>query len=279
MIIVADNKEKKQLKKIWMECYEDPEEYVDFFFQNGFGKCTCICESSGDLILGALYLFECCIVPFGQPAFYWYAGGVLPSFRGQGIYRKIIDHALYLAKEEGRVSLCFPAPGLDKFYRKMGMADDYLCNVFQFRLENDGAIFPLNWKPLSLDESINIFRKTENACTDGSVVWQKDTMEYVVKENLFCNGFCDMLSFEGMEYYLFGQKHNAKLYISETNIPLPIMMKIKNSLMLHYKASAAQVKYPAGRYTENGCEAKQVLTCMGNGGFEEMKKWFVLNML
>lgn len=279
MIITADSREKVQLKKIWMECYDDPEDYVDFFFQNGFGKCRCICESEDGLIVGALYLFECSIVPLGQPAFYWYAGGVLPSFRGKGVYRKIINHVLNLAKMEERISLCYPAPGLDKFYKKVGLTDDYLCNVCHFQLENNGPIFPLEWKTLSVEESVKIFRKTENACAKGSVVWQKDVMKYVVQENLFCNGFCHMISFEGKEYYLFGQNHNGKLYISETNIPLPVMSKIKNSLMIHYKASAVQVKYPIGSCTKNGRETEQVLSCMGNGGFENIKKWFVLNML
>lgn len=279
MVISSGKINKQQLKEIWLECYDDPENYVDFFFQNGFGKCKCICEETDGLILGVLYLFKCNIVPDGKPAYYWYAGGVRRDFRGRGIYRKIVSEAFRLAEEENRISLCFPAPGLENFYKKKGMSDDYLCDICHLQLSTGAKILPLKWETLSLDESIHIFRKTENTFGKGSAVWQTDVMEYVIKENQFCNGFCDKIIFEGKEYYLLGQKHNAEIIISETNILLPMMQKIKDSVISHYGASAASIKYPAGRYPKNKYGTERVLSCIGNGGFSNIDKWFVLNML
>ena len=121
-----------QLKKLWMECFDDPEAFIDGFFETGYAPDKCRCIREGERIVAALYWLDAEF--HGQKLAYLYAVATDPGFRGRGLCRSLMSDTHRLLKTRGyAASLLLPGePVLRLMYEKMGyrnccQAEEFSC--------------------------------------------------------------------------------------------------------------------------------------------------------
>ncbi|MBQ7896376.1 MAG: GNAT family N-acetyltransferase [Oscillospiraceae bacterium] len=120
-----------ELKRLWAECFGDPEQMVDSFYamlpSMGFGLCA---EAEGK-IAGAAHMIQGMSLEKDRniPCAYLYAVGVFSEFRSRGVGSGLSRACAELAKERGAEIICTqPAKkSLYKWYEEIIGTEHKLC--------------------------------------------------------------------------------------------------------------------------------------------------------
>lgn len=123
----ADKNDVTQLKRLWLECFDDTEEAVDLFFDKNWCHMRVFCAKDDKKIVSALYLVD--TVLNGDKAHYLCGASTKPDYRKRGIMAGLIDFALEAAKQDGdKFSVLMPANlSLYEYYAGFGYKTE--CSV------------------------------------------------------------------------------------------------------------------------------------------------------
>ena len=108
------------LRKLWQDSFGDTEDFLDSFFATAYHPDRCRCITDSGKILGALYWFDCLYQ--GESLAYLYAIATHPSYRNQGICRRLMQETHQHLAQQGYLGTLL-VPGnktLFDFYKKMG---------------------------------------------------------------------------------------------------------------------------------------------------------------
>ncbi|MBQ2686135.1 MAG: GNAT family N-acetyltransferase [Clostridia bacterium] len=121
------------LKRLWLLCFDDGKQFVDLFFERLFDKCICVCAVKGENIAAAQYLIECEFD--GKKAYYGYAVGTDPAYRGEGICADMQKAVIGELEKKNVLYFLSPASeGLKGYYKRIGFADGFFENRISARL-------------------------------------------------------------------------------------------------------------------------------------------------
>lgn len=116
--------ETEQLKQIWKHCFGDNEEYIRFYFNNGYSRDHTIVCAEENRILSMLTLLPAKITE-GKKEYlggYIYAAATLPEFQGRGLMRRLENACAEMAFSNGAEFLSLVPAGASLFgmYQKLG---------------------------------------------------------------------------------------------------------------------------------------------------------------
>ena len=127
----AGQKDREELRCLWLESFEDIPEAVDFFLSNWLFPGNCVAAWDQGKLVAALYLLPGVWQDEGKryPAQYIYGAATAPAFRGQGWMGRVLAFAdSTAAKKRGaQVSSLYP------FYAQYGYE-----TVFYTRMVDKG---------------------------------------------------------------------------------------------------------------------------------------------
>lgn len=136
----ANEKDISVLKKMWKDIFNDPDNYIDLFFDNKMKLKYTFVAREYEQIVSTAYLINSPILTDDNktiPAFYMCGISTSQEARGKGYARKVIDHCFEFAKNEG-AELCYLVPAnlsLFDFYKKLGMTPFTYLIKNEFRPE------------------------------------------------------------------------------------------------------------------------------------------------
>lgn len=112
-----------QLRCLWQEAFGDTDLFLDIFFRTAFSYDRCLCILDEDTVAAVLYWFDCSMEQ--QKLAYIYAVVTRPSYRGQGLCRRLISDTHKLLKSRGydSAALVPQKESLRKMYAGMGYED------------------------------------------------------------------------------------------------------------------------------------------------------------
>ncbi len=120
MIITADKAMVPQLKELWLCCFQDAAEDVDYFFDRRFESAEGLADMQDGAPAGMLFLLR------AGTAQYVYALAVHPAFRGGGIAGGLLAEAQRRGRQSGLSTFLVPAEeGLFRFYKNKGFYTRY----------------------------------------------------------------------------------------------------------------------------------------------------------
>ncbi len=216
--------DQKSIRLLWQDCFGDPYEYIDFYLSKRFKPEFCaILEDNGDVI-GMIHLLKCTVYP-NQKAFYWYAAGIRSDRRKEGLFRKLAQYVKEQTNRLGYKNLCVPAPGLEKYYQSLGFSFAYTATDEIFI--NDCSSFSCDRVSIQEASAEDFLNETFQI---GDTLWDKDAVEYAMKENVYCNGFLLKITIQDQSYHCFAIRKENSFLIEYHNIPNEVFLKIKNSL-------------------------------------------------
>lgn len=121
------------LKILWQEAFDDPENFIDFFFSKIYSPERCHCILDQGMPASALYWFDCDLK--GRKLAYVYAVATLKSHRGQGLAQKLIHETHEILREQGYAGVILVPAGekLFTFYKKLGYEVATTCSRLTYQ--------------------------------------------------------------------------------------------------------------------------------------------------
>lgn len=243
MIIQGTRQMIPALSRIWAACFGDSPEYIRFFMEKRFPTCRCfVWVEEGEIVAG-IYLLPCSLG--SGPAFYSYAGGVLPQFRCKGIFEKLYFAVRDFSKERGAELTIVPAPGTERYYLKRGYRP-----AFSFRqrtYEGVGAQRNLVLQDATAERYV-LLRDQAFADLD-YVQWSREAVEYALEENRFCGGFAKIIVGE-QDNLIFGKKIGDTLIITETTLSPEMAERLAPELCRRWNTKRVSFRFPAAKGEE-----------------------------
>lgn len=226
----ASSEHIPELKRIWKVCFNDEDLYIDFFFENKFSSCNCIVATDNGKAIGSAYLMPVSVYEYGmvKKGFYGYAIGILPEYRGKGIYAKmdtliydyIVKNNIFYILSPANEKLC-------DFYKSLGFTETAF--VSERILTSSGKAKDYNSHKLSADD----YYRLRNF--DNMIFWDKASLKYALLENEFVGG--ENLYLPSMDVFALVRKQDDYMIVTESNVTEENIQKITNYLCERYNTS------------------------------------------
>lgn len=217
-ISYADNSHITELKEIWHECFGDSFDYINFFFENRFESVKTVIALYDGKTIGAAYLMPVKAYEYGalKNGWYGYAIGILKAFRKNGIYKMMHEKIMKDINEKNEFyTLCPANEKLCEFYSSLGFKDfSYLNTVEIKKRKADNKVFE---KAVTTKKYLELRNKYFNS--DGMIFWNKEAIEYAIKENEFCGGFTSEIILSEKSFVIMARPFENTIRIIESTVP------------------------------------------------------------
>lgn len=230
MLTLAKDGMRTDLERIWKMCFDDPADYVRYFFDYKYNPNTCavyVDESVGRPV-AMLHMLEGYITEDSEiiPVQYIYAAATRPDYQRRGIMRQLIEFARRCAQVRGQKYMIL-VPGsreLFRFYEKLGF---YRCfkvrNVYMTRKDlitlsgaakNSATASDMRTAKLSLAD-IHAVRRDMLVDREGFVTWDLRSFKYAAGAFEFSGGKI-ITANDGIDAgYAFCYEEDGKVMVDE----------------------------------------------------------------
>ena len=108
------------LKALWKQAFGDTDAFIDGFFRTGFNPWRCRCVYVEDKPVSVVYWFDC--LWQNKPVAYLYAIATDKAYRGQGLFRQLLQNTHEYLADCGYVGAVLVPAEKDLFamYEKLG---------------------------------------------------------------------------------------------------------------------------------------------------------------
>jgi predicted acetyltransferase len=177
--------ELDQMKRLWTKCFHDPEDYVDFYYQNGYKDSRTLVSVEDDGTVSAMLTIFPSLLYTKTSIYkggYLYAVATHPRFRRQGYMARLEERACReVLKFGGKYVTLVPAsPELFSMYQKLGYQSRY----------------SLYHSTVTLEEI-----QSKNSLTNLSEIGES---YFIPLRQLFLNSFSESVQFDGyMQHYCY----------------------------------------------------------------------------
>ncbi|MBE6753334.1 MAG: GNAT family N-acetyltransferase [Ruminococcaceae bacterium] len=196
MITLAKDGMRTDLERIWRLCFNDPPEYVKYFFDFRYNPNSCVVyvdESIGRPV-AMLHLLDASLTEDSEivPIQYIYAAATRPDYQGRGIMRQLLEFARQytLYRRQKYIVLLPGSKELYKFYedkgyhrcfriRKVFMTRQELTSLAGQPKEDTDSLYREKNAATRLNLSdIHAIRRDVLADREGFVTWDFPAVRY-----------------------------------------------------------------------------------------------------
>ena len=205
-----------QMCRLWRLVFGDSEDYIMQFYRHWFGKAVCLTALDGGQVVGILHLLPVRTADSGRKRLssYLYACAVLPEFRRQGIFRRMLQTVTEELLHPEELSVILPASEhLFTYYGKAGFQRLPFCSTLTCHAAQDTPYQELLVSELQTPDFVRLRRPlAEQSFLTG---WDSTGLSYAITEARFCGGMAKKIICGGREYAMIGFLQNGTLGISE----------------------------------------------------------------
>lgn len=186
---LSNELDKLELMKIWKQCFKDTDDSINYFFLKKFkpNKCT-VCEVDSKVV-ASLYMLDVYISIEGsvEKAYYLYAAGTLPEYRGRGYMKSLISYANIIQFYRGKkYSILLPAnDSLYDYYKILGYKKFFKSGFLELsNLQMKNYIRNIDILNENVDfEKVSLLRYKLCVNNSGSIVWEEQAIKYAFEIN------------------------------------------------------------------------------------------------
>lgn len=170
------------LRKLWQEAFDEPEDFTDLFFAKGFSPDRYHCIKENGIPVSALYWFDCYLGE--QKLAYIYGVATLKTHQGKGLAGKLLQETHNILQGQGYAgTILVPASqSLFDFYRKFG----YQTTTFSTKVTCNAAATAVAIRKISPEEYARLHPAFQ---PEGGVLQGDDALT-------FLQGYCDFYAGE-----------------------------------------------------------------------------------
>ena len=236
------------LKMLWKKGFKDEDGYIDFFFSKRYKpENTFVYMESGSPVSMAS-VFNAKLfrkneqLPNGDflPAGYIYAVTTLPEHQGKGFSTAILEHINNIYP----TTFLVPLAGALGFYEKRGFSPAFTLSELELRL-CDLKAPDKNFKTKTVTPDEYSYIRDSHFINDGYICWDTEAIAYALAENNYCGGSAVKIEIDekkGTHGILLYGKHNDRLLIIETTLPLLMLRDVAYNLMKQEGVNTCHVR-------------------------------------
>lgn len=170
-----------RLKELWLHCFSDSMEDINYFFEHRFKEEESLVMMAEEVPAAMMFLLPAAVAGSGQEASYIYAFATHPNFRGRGIATRLLAAAIERSQKEGRlVFLCPADKELEGFYAKRGFYPSFSAGIIEGEMpqnrlwQKTNANYVHNAEIRNSAKNEFFTQRFESACClSQSFLWQK----------------------------------------------------------------------------------------------------------
>ena len=203
-----------ELKEIWKECFEDSDNYIDFYYKKRFQKENTLVYLLDDKIVSMLTMLPAQIQKEGkyQSVRYIYALGTRKAYRKRGYAKRLLEEAERKTKEP--FILIPETKALFSYYRKLGFEFNFFLTKDKKRREE------IIWdeRVIEVAEAAQYKHiRDEKFKREGYLQWNEEAISYAIEENRFLGGEAYIIKDlkTGEKDIVFVRKQNEDIEILE----------------------------------------------------------------
>ena len=244
-IRLASERDIPDLCAIWQSAFEDPEDYIKYFYSENFKRILIPVYALDGKPVSMIHLMDAFFSDGEEdfPVRFIYAAATLPAYRSNGFMQTLILDAKRAAEENGYGLFLKPSPRLREFYAGLGFMEDSRFRVFRTAPEKPGtngaACFPL---------SAEEYNRMRNSALGARpyVKWPDAHVKWCVDENDFCGGktLAVELSGDSNRHYLTGYAAKSVLHVTETDLSPGQLRDAASALCGLFGADSMEVLFP-----------------------------------
>lgn len=185
----------EDVRRMWEETFNDPEDFVDYYFDNIWKKNKVLSAYLGDELIGMVHLNPYQVSYMGEICNSYYVVGVAvsPDMRGRGVMKMMMKKVMNDIGDE--CPFIFLMPKKQEYYNSLGFRQIYNTRVLDLSfvdLDEFERDVMDNYSSLNLSVA-HMSELSDKELSDFSI-WLNDIMEQEY------NGFCvrDMLYLKDM---------------------------------------------------------------------------------
>lgn len=208
----AEKEMERELKTLWRLLYpEDSGEYIDLFFRNRFVPEETAVVTEEDRVCGVMYLLPC-VLSGGRNAFYAYAGGIHPEYRGRGYFRLLIETLARGCTMRDAALFLVPGENLWDFYRGAGFNREFWRKALVLAPEAYGIEIKI--LPCTAKE----YAAMRTGLPEETPLWDISALEYAAKEAAFGGGGMIRIKGGGIHGTALVTKREEDILLQETTL-------------------------------------------------------------
>ena len=226
-IRLAAKQEIPELCKIWKTCFNDSEEYIEYFYKENFDSIRTYIYCADGMPVSMVHIFDAVICDGNRShkAMYAYAGGTLPEYRHNGYFEAVMRHVQNTAVTGREILFFKPAPHLISYYRFLGCVNGSFFRIVTFSPEE-------NQTYAFADISETEYNRLRDSAFSGTayVKWSDDYIRWCIYENAFFSGRTLKTVINGKEHFILVYPEGDILVINETDMSLSELKQVGSSL-------------------------------------------------
>lgn len=215
-IAFALKNDEKKLKTLWKSAFNDPERYIESYYNNRDNLSKTLVLRLDDKIVSMLEIMEIYLKINGvlKKGIYIYACATDKKYQNRGYMHLLLTHAYNFAKTNHyQFLLLVPqSKKLIEFYKKQGFNISLFNDVKKY-VKDDSKRERCNIKPCSEEVFVNLKSDFENSF-NCSVIHTKEMLKMIYKQTIASNG--QVLLLDNQIYAICYNKKNF-LFIQEVN--------------------------------------------------------------
>lgn len=294
-------KQKEELKAIWIEAFGDTEAYINMFFEYCLEHVfvwlyEIVNETDGTREIAAAAYEFCFETSEGNKVDYGYAGAVLKKYQGRFIWNDMLESIIKRACDE---NIMLYTIHMDPYMRRYGKKNGLPYMIYgeqhfiknkksskNLKIKKDSAYTALNIKFTKANSEFIHSSRNENTENINAeyIVYPMWFLEFIRADKEFCSNCFEKLHIEDKDYYLIGNIEEADedlfskvLRIEETNIEYDTLVKYRTEICGEYNVDALMYFIPCACRNEE--EAAGALVYLAQGTDNCRKLWPTLNIL
>ena len=240
----AQKKDIPALCKIWAQCFNDSEEYINYFYSENFSRIEILVFCVDEKPVSAVHLLSASFTDGdkSQKAKLVYATGTLPERRKNGYMGELIKNACEEAKQKGYALFLKPSsPPLVDYYKKFGFE---IASRFSL-----ATIYPADTQGKTFSEiSYEEYNKMRNMVFSNMpcVKWENEHLKWCVEENEFFGGKTLAITLDGEEHFIMAYPEEKTLVITETSLSYKQLKQISADLCDIFASKLIKAYMPFG---------------------------------
>lgn len=204
------------MKKLWKECFFDEDNYINFFYDNGFFKSNTYIIKDKEEIISMASIFDVNYVYYEKNyrGYYVYAVATSNKHRNKGLMKKLMSHIENLSLQN-KIDFLILVPQNEELflmYEKLGYKN--FSKIYKLKVDKLSFDNFYNFKEVSIKEYFEFREKFLKQCKN-YITFIGSSYEYLKQESSLTYNKTAYINYDNKNIYFMYSFEDNKIYIKE----------------------------------------------------------------